>query len=49
MKEIQYSVTILGSMRIPENITNEEIKFLILDNYWNGEPNDIEWEECNND
>lgn len=49
MKEIQYSVTILGSMKVPENIADEEIKFLILDNYCVNEPNDVEWEETDND
>lgn len=45
MKEIQYSVTILGSMSVPDNAINEEIKSLILNDYWSNEPNDIEWEE----
>ena len=49
MKEIQYSVTILGSMRVPENATNEEIKSFILDDYWSNEPNDVEWKETDND
>lgn len=49
MKKIRYNVTTLGEMEVPENIANEEIKFLILDNYWGNEPNDIEWEEIEND
>ena len=46
MKEIQYSVTILGSMKVPDNASHEDIKTLILADYWENEPNDVEWEEC---
>lgn len=45
MKEIQYSVTILGSMKVPDNASYEDIKLLILADYWENEPNDVEWEE----
>ena len=45
MKEIQYSVTILGSMKVPDNASYEEIKTLILADYWEYEPNDIEFED----
>jgi hypothetical protein len=44
MKEIQYSVTILGSMKVPDNANYEEIKTLILADYWENEPNDIEFD-----
>ena len=43
MKEIQYSVTTLGSMLVPDSASDDEIKLLILGDYWENEPNDIEW------
>lgn len=49
MKEIQYNVTILGSMNVPDNATDEEIKELILADYWENEPNDVEWEDAPED
>lgn len=45
MKEIRYSVTILGSIKVPDNASYEDIKTLILADYWENEPNDVEWEE----
>lgn len=45
MKKIRYSVTILGDMEVPDNANYEDIKTLILADYWEYEPNDIEWEE----
>ena len=45
MKQIRYSVTILGSMEVPTAATDKEIKELILADYWENEPNDIEWED----
>ena len=45
MKQIRYSVTILGSMEVPSTATDKDIKELILADYKENEPNDIEWEE----
>jgi len=45
MKQINYSVTILGSMQVPSAATDKDIKELILANYQENEPNDIEWTE----
>ena len=44
--KIQYSVTILGEMELPNdcNLEDKEVKALIENDYWNYEPNDIEWE-----
>ena len=49
MKKIQYSVNILGSIEVPDNANDKDIETLILADYWEYEPNDIEWEEINNE
>ena len=45
MKKIQYSVNIVGSIQVPDNANDKDIETLILADYWEYEPNDIEWEE----
>lgn len=45
MKKIQYNVTIIGSMEVPNDANDKDIKTLILADYWEYEPNDVEWEE----
>ena len=45
MKTINYSVTTLGSIQVPSTATDKDIKELILADYGENEPNDIEWEE----
>lgn len=49
MKTINYNVTILGCMNVPDNATDEEIKQLILGDYWNSEPNDVDWHDAPED
>lgn len=49
MKTINYNVTILGSMMVPDNATDEEIKELILNDYWNFGPNDVDWHDAPED
>ena len=49
MKTINYNVTILGCMMVPDNATDEEIKELILGDYWNFEPNDVDWHDAPED
>ena len=44
-KIIQFSVTTLGEILVPDNYSDEQIKEVILDMYIYNEPNDVEWEE----
>ena len=44
-KTIQFSVTTLGEIQVPNNYSDEQIKEAILDMYIYNEPNDVEWEE----
>lgn len=47
-KEIRYSLTFLGTIEIPENATDEEIRDAIKEDYYNhgfdfDYVNDVEW------
>ena len=47
MRKIQYTITSLGNIMVPDDATDEEIQILVteaaMDNQ--DEINDIEWEE----
>ena len=49
MKTIQFSVTVLGEVVVPDHYSEEQIREAIVDIYANNEPNDIEWEEIQDD
>ena len=44
-KTIQFSVTTLGEIQVPDNYSDEQIKEAILEIYIYNESNDVEWEE----
>ena len=43
--QIQYSVTFIGTIEVPNAATDEEIKEKICLDFSENEPNDFEWEE----
>lgn len=48
MKTINFCVTYLGSMEVPEDAPPDVIKWLICEQIGNWHPTDIEWEEEDN-
>ena len=44
--KIQYSVTFIGEIEVPNAATDEEIEEKICLDFSENEPNDFEWEEA---
>ena len=47
MKTIQFFVTTLGEIQVPDNYSDEQIREAIVETYVYNEPNDVVWEELN--
>ena len=45
MKTIQFSVTTLGEIQVPDDFSNVQIREAIINTYIYNEPNDVEWED----
>ena len=45
MKTIQFSVTTLGEIQVPDDFSDAQIREAITETYIYNEPNDVEWEE----